>query len=110
MELLPCPFCGSNELKEYSDSMNEYYKIESNFVSCKCGSRNYKSKWNTRHSTWISVKDRLPNKDETVLCFGKYHNIGFYDYDDEIWREEGEYVEITVTHWQPLPQSPKEIE
>lgn len=106
MELLPCPFCGSKDVSSTIFVPNcEYVRCN----NCNAMHTNL-IEWNTRHSTWISVKDRLPNKDETVLCFGKYHNIGFYDYDDEIWREEGEYVEITVTHWQPLPQSPKEIE
>lgn len=49
MELLPCPFCGSNDLEEYSDSMSEYYKIHSEFIICKeCGSKSKNIVWNTR--------------------------------------------------------------
>lgn len=68
---------------------------------------------------WISVEERLPEKKEYVLCwyddgFGKkWHTVGrmmdsvgnrwdldvFHGYD-----EDG----VTVTHWMPLPEPPKE--
>lgn len=79
---------------------------------------------------WISVKDRLPNKNGKYLCCkdsfwgGEYIAIysfatnlykvdkydfkgmkraGWYDYDSE-WG----YGEMHgVTHWMPLPQLPK---
>ena len=83
---------------------------------------------------WISVKDKLPNKDEQYLCcyigtlsdkprisifsFAKnlrkvdkydFYNksgAGWYDYDSE-WG----HCEIdNVTHWMPLPELPKERE
>lgn len=78
---------------------------------------------------WISVKDRLPNKDGKYLCCwdfnghksiaiygfaknlskvdkydfkGKKHK-GWFDYDSE-WG----YGEMSgVTHWMPLPELPK---
>ena len=57
---------------------------------------------------WISVKERLPAVGETVLIYYRHHDqqsivtarfvnggfIGFWDAD--------------VTHWQPLPEPPKE--
>lgn len=81
---------------------------------------------------WISVKDRLPDKDGEYLCvhhipdeikpsikiysFSKdlyktdefgFHNLkgesGFYYYS----REYG-YIRLTfVSHWMPLPELPK---
>lgn len=59
---------------------------------------------------WISVKERLPAVGETVLIYYRYHDqqsivtarfvnggfIGFWDVD--------------VTHWQSLPEPPKEGE
>lgn len=83
-------------------------------------------------SNWISVNDRLPNKNGKYLCCWKgcigdilYISIysfaknlskvdryvfqgkrksGWYDYDSE-WG----YGEISnVTHWMPLPELPKE--
>ena len=60
-------------------------------------------------SNWISVKDRLPEKNTRVLCYFKfepespdvisentYHSGG-------LWLSEGS----KVTHWMPLPEPPK---
>ena len=83
-------------------------------------------------SNWISVKDELPDKDGSYLCFykAKWSNIGYmdvyefalnlekvdkydfyrkrrsgwYGYDDEY----GYYEHDNITHWQPLPEPPKE--
>jgi hypothetical protein len=63
---------------------------------------------------WISVKDRLPEKDHTVLIYTREHEIymaKIYE-NNEAWpisnscgccgREE------KFTHWMPLPEAPKE--
>ena len=68
---------------------------------------------------WISVKDRLPrkkqeviifapsinNKDETIYAVCLYWNE-FLQYDLEV----DKYCQPTVcvTHWQPLPEPPKD--
>jgi hypothetical protein len=81
---------------------------------------------------WISVKDRLPEKDGKYLCirhrkngirqfievysfaknlykvdeydFGNHKGkSGFYSYDSE-W---GYLHQTDVTHWMPLPELPK---
>ena len=68
--------------------------------------------------SWISVNDRFPNKGDKVLIFGgfkgmKYQDvaeawqfsssskIGFRDNTDGCWFTK-------VTHWQTLPEPPKE--
>lgn len=64
---------------------------------------------------WISVKDRLPNPKvtdknyPTVLAvkqgmIGKIICVARWSGSD--WIENGK--EITVTHWMPLPEPPKE--
>ena len=83
---------------------------------------------------WISVKDKLPDKNGTYLCCWNGHigakpcisiysfaknlrkvdkydfegknRAGWYDYDSE-WGY-GEMCD--VTHWMPLPKLPKECE
>lgn len=74
-------------------------------------------------SEWISVKDRLPGRYETVLIaistvngYGdpaKLVTIGGYDHSEKRWEQytstdrqlcQGE----TVTHWMPLPEPPEE--
>jgi len=54
---------------------------------------------------WISVKDRLPDRDDYVLaCFddGFIATIGYAD-DWELW--DGLCGE--PTHWMPLPDPPE---
>lgn len=57
---------------------------------------------------WISVKERLPKRDEEVLCLFMYpegRNVcqNVY-YGGGHWLGEGDHV----THWMPLPELPKE--
>ena len=54
-------------------------------------------------SQWISVKDRLPEERKRVLV---YNEGGI----TIAWRDKGEWDDIflTVTHWQPLPEPPKD--
>lgn len=80
-------------------------------------------------SEWISVKDRLPDKEGIYLCFYRYcgcdifrilsfafnleevdefdfkgqNRSGWYNRDSE-W---GYYEMSEVTHWMPLPEPPK---
>ena len=69
-------------------------------------------------SDWISVKDRLPEKHETVLMYLQsdtnyiqaYYEIGFYQPQKAKWYPEDlNYIEdcYTVTHWCYLPEPPK---
>lgn len=63
-------------------------------------------------SGWISVKDRLPETDDTVLvCLQRGgYELGFYS--DDSWRSlylsYFETKELDVTHWMPLPEPPEE--
>jgi hypothetical protein len=61
---------------------------------------------------WISVKDRLPNDCETVLVYTVEDYIFmFYYCGNNEWI--GDYGEVTtteyedITHWMPLPKTPK---
>lgn len=66
---------------------------------------------------WISVKDRLPEKDDTYLVAveifdfdGRHLNayIGFYDIEDKDWTLDCCTLDYVVTHWMPLPRLPEE--
>ena len=67
---------------------------------------------------WISVKDRLPERDQKVLVYdaGDETEIHVYhlreDLDGLYWDDEsGWAVDFeNVTHWMPLPEPPKEGE
>ena len=78
-------------------------------------------------SKWIKVNEDLPNNMETVWCYSDKHNrafIGCYGYlDNEGWFwaesngtmyiEDGKIVaecemdDLHVSHWMPLPKTPK---
>lgn len=71
-------------------------------------------------NNWISVKDRLPEKDESVVVYSYEDKVnnGFYvawierfNKDNlPIWQYSwccGCFVPGKVTHWQPLPKEPK---
>jgi hypothetical protein len=67
---------------------------------------------------WISVKDRLPEKEGEYLAFGYSASdaarwiVVMYDPKDECWYELSSDWDWTddVTHWQELPKPPKEEE
>jgi len=60
-------------------------------------------------SEWISVKENLPDNTDHVLCCtrtkaGKQNVVIGY-YMDGMWRCG---MNSNVTHWMPLPATPKE--
>lgn len=56
---------------------------------------------------WISVKDRLPDKqDRYLVVFSNiepYYCIGFSSF----FPETMEFNHTNITHWMPLPEMPK---
>lgn len=62
-------------------------------------------------SRWIAVTERLPEDDASYLTVDKKWNIqkiGFYDSSISAWLSPRYGRLQNVTHWQPLPQPPKE--
>lgn len=57
-----------------------------------------------KRNEWISVKDRLPEKDEYVLCFC---NIGDGFQAIFHYGKERKFNGTAVTHWMPLPKPPE---
>ena len=53
---------------------------------------------------WISVKDRLPECDQVVLC----HRNGWVTKDAWLGSNWWHQNDVNpITHWMPLPQPPK---
>jgi|GEM_PF-2870310 hypothetical protein len=72
-------------------------------------------------SKWISVKDRLPEKDNEdwyIIVLTRERRgreakrivrVGYWDcYHKRFWGFEAGF-DYTVTHWMPLPEPPKEL-
>lgn len=58
---------------------------------------------------WISVEERLPKKEQIVLCcLGLVQNVYTYK-GDSIWEDSYGYYQKDepITHWMPLPDAPK---
>jgi len=59
---------------------------------------------------WVSVDDRLPEINKPVLIFAKYGKQATARRTGELWidlmRTQHSYG--SITHWQPLPNPPKE--
>lgn len=73
-------------------------------------------------SKWISVKDRLPDKFEYVLCYcktttGEGNEFMFGAYHNDTWWLKScrtyatlEQPQMRVMYWMPLPKPPKDGE
>ena len=65
---------------------------------------------------WISVTERLPEKNGKYLCnikrFGQYAGMQYYYVDVLVFQEDYFFEDgigtERVTHWMPLPEPPKE--
>lgn len=71
---------------------------------------------------WISVEDRLPSENTLVLCYarsttgeGKSYFLGALAHGEFWFLKVNDIGHVScpvlhweVTHWQPLPESPKE--
>lgn len=70
-----------------------------------------------QHNDWVSVGESLPNDNEFVLVkeIGYFNQVGAAKYRDGCWWvhcKDGHVACTTegVTHWQPLPQPPSEVQ
>ena len=124
-----CPFCGSNNVRPMRPPYSNGY-----LVFCTvCGANTSiygtlelaVTAWNRRSSGlrpagWTSVGEALPEPFETVMIsvltrngYGeqtRYETIGSYSHVGERWMSFTGNIAIgeIVTHWQPMPEPPKE--
>lgn len=65
------------------------------------------AKSHAEQSEWISVQDRLPEIDTTVLvCTERGYIFTSWASDVDVFWFYGEEEDDRVTHWQPLPAPP----
>jgi hypothetical protein len=74
-------------------------------------------KWvRLEENPWISVKDRLPDKNEKVVVSIKHGNksvcvTGFLDGSGNGWQVDWDPEDPSfeaITHWMPIPPLPEE--
>ena len=56
---------------------------------------------------WISVKDKLPEKDEVVIICTDKNFVYAGELIEDTWFLDNDSWTETVTHWMPLPKPPK---
>ena len=62
-------------------------------------------------SEWISVDNKMPSEDVTVLLWAQGYwaqgySVGFYQHGQ--WLDEADHeIMQGVTHWMPLPEPPE---
>lgn len=60
---------------------------------------------------WISIKDKLPNDGQKVLCLCQSNIFDVLKWDSKQWGwikdSNHNYFRTFVTHWMPLPEPPK---
>lgn len=65
-------------------------------------------------SDWISVNDRLPERNGWYLTYGPTRVMDVLHYCGDEWGEPAwasEYIyDAEVTHWMPMPEGPDEDE
>lgn len=65
------------------------------------------------HTTWVSVKDKLPEDLENILFTDgkdvyKGHISKSYLEEDHYWYSVADHAVEGVKHWMPLPKPPKD--
>ena len=60
-----------------------------------------------KQSGWISVEDRLPEREGTYLVYTYKGAIKFGDFRCYYAKNDNPQFDYYVTHWMPLPEAPK---
>ena len=61
----------------------------------------------SKQSEWISVDDRMPNREGTYLVYTWKGHILMCNCFDYFLNGKLRFDNYTVTHWMPLPEPPK---
>lgn len=107
-----CEGCPCGHIEESDGGCNDYVKRQAADMLEKLAAEK-----GTQKPEWISVKDRLPERDRKVLVIDGHNGIRILAF----WRKNGnEWEWITETYgisrkndvkmWMPLPEPPKEEE
>lgn len=118
--LKPCPFCGGRKI----ELVEPDYFFGSWFCECTAcrqaiaaGKTLEKAmkKWNRRAPGWVSVDKALPAEGMHVIGFDiesrwDYPSLYFRPDTKEFLDEMYDNKPVSITHWMPCPDAPKEDE
>jgi Lar family restriction alleviation protein len=118
--LLNCPFCGGEaEIRwvDWAPYDDDRHSDATQVICTDCDittgyyfgtekeSRAWDA-WNRRASGWVSVKERLPEGPNCVLCFSPRSQYYISFFVDGAWITHKKPLG-DPTHWQPLPEPPE---
>jgi hypothetical protein len=126
--LKPCPFCGEKpKLYEIPPHTHQIATFMPDFAGewiCECDicgqaitagktAEEATEKWNRRALEWFSVDKVLPLNRTHVIGFDiesgwNYPSLCFYPDTKEFLDEAYYYKPVSITHWMPYPDAPKE--
>lgn len=127
-KLKPCPFCGRSPDVYKAPNMMilmgmPYFAGEWICLCLHCqmsavGGKKYSDvvqKWNRRAPGWVSVDKVLPLNRTHVIGFDiesglNYPSLCFFPDTKEFLDETYDYKPVSITHWMPYPDAPKEDE
>lgn len=99
------------EQLEYEEASGAYYGFVAGYQAAQDQLADTSKVINSskKLESWISVKDRLPEHSVNVLTFeaGIYKVNAVSNYS-QWWWDSDEGFERNPSHWQPLPEPPKE--
>jgi hypothetical protein len=117
-DLKPCPFCGKEAEFDIMSGWEEGYII----IDCKRGYR----VMDFRVSSWINVKDGLPEWGQRVIAYERMQDevfcasyfpdekekfdcfiIDMTNANKHIFENEDCHKDFEITHWMPLPDKPE---
>ena len=88
-----------------------YAKINGKYIECTQTVENLEEKIKELSSEWISINDRLPDLNITVIGYEETCGVFPAELDEAGWFDLESQVFIPpqqhVTHWMPFPKPPK---
>lgn len=127
-KLKPCPFCGRKaktycspewECRDGEKVIGVLSKVFSVFCVCTqadvqaATAEEAAEKWNRRAPGWFSADKVLPLNRTHVIGFDiesgwNYPSLCFCPDTKEFLDETYDYKPVSITHWMPYPDAPKE--
>jgi Lar family restriction alleviation protein len=120
-ELLPCPFCGNEEIF-LNEPSSTYRKGCINCPAClatmpaEVNTDELIEAWNTRASDWQPI-ETAPKDRNLIVAEGSHVAEAYYDGESDMWFRAGKHPNdhdfvrsdrLFPTHWQLLPAPPVE--